>query len=474
LPPERGAGINVPMDKPLNPNSWEPPVLVWTVGKVASSSITATLRHHGMDALHVHYLSDRQVTRLVNYTYKGKELPPHLVTSLRFRHGYDRNLYQYPIKVVTMCRDPLARNLSAYFENLKAYGGTELLGAPAQVENFLQKYHHDVVLDWFDDELRAVARVDYRTLDFDPDKGWGIHSSERFQVLVLRAEEPDQVKLEALSTFLETPMTALIRENEASAKDYNDLYLAFKDKLALPQAYISHMYDNDVCSTFWNATEIRRMKSAWKMSEASAAPALGPGGNSTDAPYCGPVAPPPPPKIEQADPVALLENARALPEALPPGLRAALGPFCSDSATLGDVRAHWRIDFEGLERSAALRASFTAMRDVELPAMTVELYSSDGVLLCEFTPPKRRKALKTGSHSFTVNIALLPLNAGKYLPVFTMTEGADKAIVHRMPMRLLSLEDEPGAPNRGLLRAPSNWVEGPALASKIERTGPRA
>jgi hypothetical protein len=58
----------------------------------------------------------------------------------------------------------------------------------------------------------------------------------------------------------------------------------------------------------------------------------------------------------------------------------------------------------------------------------------------------------------------LPLNEGRYLPVFSLAEGKDEAIAYRMPLQLLVIEDE--ALTLGLLRAHFDWVESPMLPLK--------
>jgi hypothetical protein len=73
------------MNKPLRPHVWEPPVLVWTVGKVASSSVYATLKHYGFETLHIHYLSDWNLTHQINKMYAGRDLATNIATSVRFR-----------------------------------------------------------------------------------------------------------------------------------------------------------------------------------------------------------------------------------------------------------------------------------------------------------------------------------------------------------------------------------------------------
>jgi Putative capsular polysaccharide synthesis protein len=253
-------------------------VLVWSKGKVGSSSVCATLRQYGFDAVQVHYLSDLNLTYLMNETYCDQILPDNIVASLRVLHGIDRGFYKPPFRVVTLVRDPLARNVSAYFQNLQHFSGARALDAEAHVRRFLDTYPHSVALDWFDTDLRAVTGVDFRERAFDRDRGWSVWRSERFHLLLLRTEQPDEVKLRAMSEFIGAPITHMIRDNEAVNKDYGDLYTSFMRAFAAPRAYLDYLYDSDLCAKFWRPEDVRRMKSAWRICDQplaeSARPAI--------------------------------------------------------------------------------------------------------------------------------------------------------------------------------------------------------
>ena len=449
------------MSKPLRPHIWEPPVLVWTVGKVASSSVYATLKHHGFDTIHIHYLSDWYLTNQINKMYAGRDLATNIATSVRFRHGFDRNFYKTPFRVVTLVRDPLARNISAYFENLEHFSKSAKTVADSawHIQNFLDRYPHSIVLDWFDAELRDVGGVDFRQINFDPDRQWCVRRDDKFHVLIIRAEAPDQVKLDAMSEFFGMPMTSLIRQNEAADKHYNELYQAFRDTISFPKEHIDYMYDNDLCETFWTPTEVRRMRNAWNVSELRRAPGLEFPDKNDTLRYSGPVAPEP--SADEPDPVAVLENAHRRPEDLPLALRKALGSFHNDGKNLTALDTRWDVDFEGLERRATLRISFDLKQAVEAPSFSAQLYSSEGILVSVFEASKQAapNVLAPGPHVFKLSIDELPLMAGLYLPVFSLTEGKQGTIVHRMPVRPLLIEDEPGGSGLGLVRTSFHWID---------------
>ena len=79
-----------------------------------------------------------------------------------------------PVRVITAVRDPVARNISAYFNNLtlstlkREFNEEEL---QAMMDQFLDKYSHDIPLVWFDKEMRDVLGLDVYHYPFPQKKG---------------------------------------------------------------------------------------------------------------------------------------------------------------------------------------------------------------------------------------------------------------------------------------------------------------
>ena len=128
--------------------SHRPPVLVYQMGKVASSSVRNSLLLHGVHpVLHLHSFFPLRERR-VEETGIEQELRQPLSEEIahakrvfdrapilrrlevRFReHVYNRRVHELciargrPAKIVTLVRDPVATNLSMFFERFAEYAG---------------------------------------------------------------------------------------------------------------------------------------------------------------------------------------------------------------------------------------------------------------------------------------------------------------------------------------------------------------
>ena len=81
-------------------------VLVYQMGKVGSSSIKKTLVKAGFSVKHFHYAAGTSWDR------RNRPKGIFGVSRLRDFHG----------KIITLTRDPISRNISAFFQNLQAFG----------------------------------------------------------------------------------------------------------------------------------------------------------------------------------------------------------------------------------------------------------------------------------------------------------------------------------------------------------------
>jgi len=95
------------------------PILVYQMGKVGSFSIYMSLKEI-RETHHVHYLRKDIMERLEKMqTDRGFPVPGHLITSkMVWKEYLDKDL---PLKIITLVRDPISRNMSAFFENLNNF-----------------------------------------------------------------------------------------------------------------------------------------------------------------------------------------------------------------------------------------------------------------------------------------------------------------------------------------------------------------
>ncbi len=236
------------------------PVVIYQMGKVASSTMEATLDTvPGFQVLRTHGLR-----RHIDTPKEPTERIP--LESWMIYHRIIKP--SLPVRVVSLVREPIARNISAYFQNLTQIWGMadahEKLSSAELVRGFLDKYNHQKPLNWFDDEIRTVLGIDVFAHPFDRERGAQTVSAPPRELLVLDAELADTAKASELARFLGVESVALVQKNVGEAKDYSAVYKEFVRSVALPHDYVDTMLDSRYTRHFFPETRIEQWRRKWK------------------------------------------------------------------------------------------------------------------------------------------------------------------------------------------------------------------
>lgn len=254
------------------------PVLVYQMGKVGSSSLVATLRNlvPQSSIYHVHRLTDEGLDEMrLRSSAAGRAYP-----GLGYWQGkhVKRRMTQKPERswrVITLTRDPVARNLSALFQSLsrrvpnaiKRFAAGERESLFEQLlQSFLRDYPHQKPHIWFESELRAVFGVDICNFEFDRSSGYSIYDWGNVSLLVVRLENLSQCYRPALAAFFnkDTSDLELVRVNEAAQKEYHSCYRAFLDWLVLPEDYLQDQYGSRYAQHFYGDEERIQFSRNWQ------------------------------------------------------------------------------------------------------------------------------------------------------------------------------------------------------------------
>ena len=228
-------------------------VLVYQMGKVASSSIRKTLQKSGFKVRHFHYF---------NWDFIGQE------KSTKSALGID-DIKAQKVKIVTLTRDPVARNISAFFQNIEVFTGPSAAETDVSqlIEAFLSKYHHLIPLNWFDEEFRTYTGVDVYEHKFDKDLGYSKILQDDVQVLLIKSEVSDTTKLLALNNFLcggGRQISKMETSNQALDKTYSVLYKKFIGSVTFDTPYLEMMYGSQYAKHFYSDKEIETFISRWR------------------------------------------------------------------------------------------------------------------------------------------------------------------------------------------------------------------
>ena len=245
-----------------------PPVIVYQMAKVGSSTITAALAaFRGMNVFQVHLMNADNIKR---WRVAMRKFP-----LARFQTSVDTGALIYKgiiepglkVKIITLVRDPIARNCSFYFHNLDVLLETEHAHENVKLERlvgeFRGKFDHRGCLQWFDTEFKPVLGVDVYEHPFPHDVGHTRIDAGRYDILVMRTDLDDSSKKKCIEEFLGIEGLSLAPRNVGSQKLYSAAYRKFLDALELPESYVDEMLDSKYTRHFFAPQEIDALRAKW-------------------------------------------------------------------------------------------------------------------------------------------------------------------------------------------------------------------
>ncbi|MDJ0578269.1 MAG: putative capsular polysaccharide synthesis family protein [Xenococcaceae cyanobacterium MO_234.B1] len=225
------------------------PVLVYQMGKVGSSSIyRSLLKQYAGVVLHSHSFS------LNHEAPKIRRLFHWAIVNAR------------PLKVISLTREPIGRNVSAFFQNFERVTGVPYAEANFSIKElkaiFLSNYKHEIPLKWFDNNILANFGIDVFSTPF-PENGISTYSNNNIELLVMRLEISDNEKITAINNFLGLDRFQLHNTNIGKKKGYSKTYKAFTSKVKFSPDYIDKMCDSKYFNYFYSKEAINAARKKW-------------------------------------------------------------------------------------------------------------------------------------------------------------------------------------------------------------------
>ncbi|MCC5843406.1 MAG: hypothetical protein JJU05_04065 [Verrucomicrobia bacterium] len=227
------------------------PVLVYQMGKVGSRSI-----HEPLQAC-----------------YPGVVVHAHRFAA-DYPQGEVQELYRYwhsasppkRLHLISLVRNPVDRNVSAFFQNFKTYTGYTPEQSPLSLQEllncFLETFPHHIPAVWFENQFRAQFNIDVFSKPF-PEENFQVFPSERTPALLLKLETPDDLKTKAVRDFLHLADFHVIRANDSEGKDYSEIYKSFKASVRLPERYVKDMISSDYFRHFYSDADAEKTMRKW-------------------------------------------------------------------------------------------------------------------------------------------------------------------------------------------------------------------
>jgi hypothetical protein len=249
------------MYKSTYESTYENQIVIYQMGKVASTTLYKALKEKGITV-------DQTHTLLGNY--QGKYFIKTKFSTLiflKFRIKDFIRLRAYKkkkeVKVISIVREPISRNISAFFQKAKFIDNFHNIENTGALEKtFYDKTTHKTPLKWFDKEFKKALGIDVYKYQFPKEKGYTIIKQNNVKVFLFRFEDLNKC-LKPLSNFLNIGKLELVSSNVGTDKWYSEMYKRFKRNFKPTEEYLNIMYDSKYIKHFYTDKEIESFKNKW-------------------------------------------------------------------------------------------------------------------------------------------------------------------------------------------------------------------
>jgi len=228
-------------------------ILIYQAGKVGSTTIHESLRHHDVSCTHLHFIRG---------IIDDSEELKNLLTIYRDSIKNGNN-----IKIIIPVREPISRNISSYIFTSYIYGLRLHMDAGESFTDNLIAYltsNHDAIWGWFDSELKQTFDIDVYTHPFDRENGYTIIKKGNIEVLVYQLEKLNSLT-KLIGEFANVPHLKLTNAFVSDDSIYKNLYRDVKMSLHLSSEILSLYYDSEARSRyFYNEADINNFQKKWR------------------------------------------------------------------------------------------------------------------------------------------------------------------------------------------------------------------
>jgi hypothetical protein len=254
------------------------PILIYQMGKVGSTSVQLSLEQAfknlwlNVPVHHYHVLNHLdEYEQTISRKWQNPDRALYRIQEGRILREFIENHPEIKWNLISLVRDPAARNVAAFFENLSGIipnwkervqaGALDIAGLQ---ESFLAgEWIHFPPEDWFDNQLKPIFGIDVYSIPFPLERGYKIYEgSTRAKLLVIRLEDLDRVAGQAMYEFLGLEDFRIERHNTGDAKEYARIYQTFKQS-PLPGEYVKNIYCTRFARHFYSDQELKQFSRRW-------------------------------------------------------------------------------------------------------------------------------------------------------------------------------------------------------------------
>lgn len=246
--------------------SKQTPILILTMAKVGSLSVYSSIKKYSkIPVFHIHSLDEAEVKAgdkfcFDNGIYPNSRSPIFLLNKYLIK---PKKQYQ----VISLFRNPIERNISAFFDAFKLHTGVSPQNYKGTIDQLIATYHdaldHEYATTWFEKQFFEGTGIDVYKTPFDPEKGFVSTTIGTADCLIINVTLEDDFKEQLISDFCNINGFALHNENITAASKAAALYKQFKDTITFDREYLERQLESKYVHHFFSKTERDRLYTKW-------------------------------------------------------------------------------------------------------------------------------------------------------------------------------------------------------------------
>jgi putative capsular polysaccharide synthesis protein len=173
-----------------------------------------------------------------------------------------------PIKIISMTREPINRNLSAFFQNYYRFTGQRYQGSALIVAEMIKIFlsledFQQAPLIWYDSIFKTSLGVDIYAYEFPKEQGYMRIQQDNYDILLYKSEIERDLQEQIIGEFLGNPDFKLLNANVSKNKHYADDYKQMKEKIFFTEDYVDMMLNSKFVRHFYTDEERTAFREKW-------------------------------------------------------------------------------------------------------------------------------------------------------------------------------------------------------------------
>jgi hypothetical protein len=236
------------------------------MAKVGSSSVFKSLKKgSAIPVFHIHSLDEEEVLKgerlcFERGTYPGRRSPAFLIKKKIIAK-------QRPYKVISLFRNPIDRNISAFFDAFELYMGIAAENYNGNLslleKNLHKKINQSYSLDLYEKQFMNGTEINVYNTAFDKVQGYTKQRYGGIDLLLMNSDLGDRLKEVQIAEFCEIPNFKLMNTNITIQGSAAGLYTAFREYIRFSETYLSSQLNSKYFDHFFSDEDKERLFRKW-------------------------------------------------------------------------------------------------------------------------------------------------------------------------------------------------------------------